>query len=368
MSDSQLFISAGDLSGDNAVSRAIAELLARNPGVKSFGLGGEKLKALGQEQFADSKEIAVIGFWEVAKKFRFFARLMDTCVREIESRKPQCIILVDYPGFNLRLARRVRHLRIPIIYYISPQVWAWGGKRVREIRNIVDRMLVILPFETEFYRNTGVQAEFVGHYLLEDIPAEYISSPIPQSGQIALLPGSRPQEIERMLEPLCAAAAAYNRKHGTRVVVAGIRDRHDYDVTIEKYRDAGIKVSFQDSRRTVYESDLVVTASGTATLEVGIIGRPMVIVYRTGVLTYQIARRLLKIDTIGLANLVLGENVVPELIQDEVSEQRILAELERLRNDTVCCRSMIDRLHEIPKRLASPSGSRRVAEVIESYL
>lgn len=368
MSDSQLFISSGDLSGDNAVSRAMAELQARRSGVKSFGLGGGKLKALGQEQLADSKEIAVIGFWEVAKNFRFFARLMDRCVAEIERRKPKCIILVDYPGFNLRLAKRVRHLKIPIIYYISPQVWAWGGKRVGEIRELVDRMLVILPFETEFYRHTGVQAEFVGHYLLEDIPSEYISSPIPKSSQIALLPGSRPQEIARMLEPLCAAAAAFNRKYGTRAVVAGIRDRHDYDAIIERYQDAGVSVSFQDSRRTVYESDTVVTASGTATLEVGIIGRPMIIVYRTGYLTYQIARRLLKIDTIGLANLVLGEKAAPELIQHEVSEQRILAELERLRPEAPVTRNMIGRLREIPNRLAAPGGSRRVAEVIESYL
>ena len=330
MTGPQLFISAGDLSGDNAVSRALAELQSRKPGARNFGLGGEKLKRLGQEQLADSREIAVIGFWEVARKILFFKRLMDRCVKEIESRRPQCIILVDYPGFNLRLAKRVRHLSIPIIYYISPQVWAWGGKRVAEIRQLVDRMLVILPFEQDFYRHTGVQAEFVGHYLLEDIPPEYISSPIPNSKQIALLPGSRPQEIERMLEPLCQAAAAYNRKHGTRAVVAGIRDRHDYDVIIEKYKDAGISISYEDSRRTVYESDLVVTASGTATLEVGIIGRPMVIVYRTGLLTYQIAKRLLKIDTIGLANLVLGEKVVPELIQQDVSEQRILSELDRI--------------------------------------
>lgn len=368
MIEPQLFISAGDLSGDNAVSRALAELLARKPEVKSFGLGGEKLKALGQEQFADGKEIAVIGFWEVAKKFRFFTRLMDRCAKEIETRKPKCIILVDYPGFNLRLAKKVRPLGIPIVYYISPQVWAWGGKRVGEIRQLVDRMLVILPFEQEFYRNSGVPAEFVGHYLLEDIPKESISSPVPPSGQIALLPGSRPQEIERMLEPLCRAAAAYNRKHGTRAVVAGIRDRHDYDEIIEQYKDAGVSVSFQDSRRTVYESDMVVTASGTATLEVGIIGRPMVIVYRTGFLTYQIAKRLLKIDTIGLANLVLGEKVVPELIQDEVSESRILVELERLRDDLPAARNMIERLHEIPERLATPSGSRRVAEIIETYL
>jgi len=368
MSGPLLFISAGDLSGDNAMARVLAELGSRKPGLRTFGLGGEKLKGLGQEQLADGKEIAVIGFWEVAKKIRYFSRLMDQCAKEIERRKPNCIVLVDYPGFNLRLARKVRHLKIPIVYYISPQVWAWGGKRVGEIRELVDQMLVILPFEEKFYRNTGVQAEFVGHYLLEDIPAEFIQSPLPKTGQIALLPGSRPQEIERMLDPICKAAAAFNQKHNTRAVLAGIRGRYDYDAAVKPYAASGISVSFDDSRRIVYESDWAVTASGTATLEVGIIGRPMVIVYRTGFLTYHIARRLLKIDTIGLVNLVLGEKVVPELIQHEVSASRILAEMERLYIDSSMTNRMVEQLHRIPDRLAAPSGSRRAAEIIESYL
>lgn len=368
MNDPLLFISAGDLSGDNAMARALAELRARTPGLRAFGLGGEKLKDLGQVQLAGGREIAVIGFWEVAKKFRYFSRLMDRCAEEIERRKPNCIVLVDYPGFNLRLARRVRHLKIPIVYYISPQVWAWGGKRVGEIRELVDRMLVILPFETEFYRHTGVRAEFVGHYLLEDIPPDFIRSALPRSNQIALLPGSRPQEIERMIDPICRAAAEFNQKHGTRALVAGIRERYNYEKALRPYAASGINVSFDDSRRIVYESDLVVTASGTATLEVGIIGRPMVIVYRTGFLTYQIARRLLKIDTIGLVNLVLGEKVAPELVQHEASAARILTEMERLQSDLSGTRSMIERMHEIPRRLAAPSGSPRAAEIIGSYL
>ncbi|PWB70250.1 lipid-A-disaccharide synthase [candidate division GN15 bacterium] len=368
MSDPLLFISAGDLSGDNAMARVLAELADRKPGLRTIGLGGEKLKALGQNQLAHGKEIAVIGFWEVAKRYRFFVRLMDRCVQEIERRRPACIVLVDYPGFNLRLAKRVRHLKIPIVYYISPQVWAWGGKRVGEIRSLVDRMLVILPFETEFYRDTGVQAEFVGHYLLEDIPAELIRSPIPRRGQIALLPGSRPQEIERMLDPICRAAARFNQAHHAHAVIAGIRGRYDYEAAVAKYASSGISVSYDDSRQVVGDSDLVVTASGTATLEVGIIGRPMVIVYRTGFLTYHIARRLLKIDTIGLVNLVLGEKVAPELIQQDVTEQRILEELELIHHDPSRTRDMIERLHRIPERLAAPPGSRRAAEIIESYL
>lgn len=368
MNSPLIFISAGDHSGDIAMARVLSELRKKSASIQTFGLGGENLKALGQEQLADSKEIAVIGFWEVAKKFRYFAQLMDRCVREIKNRRPKCIVLVDYPGFNLRLARRVRSLNIPIIYYISPQVWAWGGKRVAEIRRLVDRMLVILPFEKQFYHNTGVRADFVGHYLLEDIPSEFISSSVPHSGQIALLPGSRPQEIERMLGPLCDAAKLFNAKYHTRAVVAGIRNKYDYESVVRHYESSGVSVSFEDSRRNVYESEMVVTASGTATLEVGIIGRPMIIVYRTGFLTYQIARQLLKIDTIGLANLVIGQKTVPELIQKDVNGESIFTELERLRTDMPGTKSMIAQLHTIPERLAVPSGTPRASEIIESYL
>jgi lipid-A-disaccharide synthase len=368
MAQSLIFVSAGDPSGDNATARLLTELKQIKPLVATFGLGGERLKALGQEQLADGSDLAVIGFWEVVKKYRYFRNLMLRSVREIESRKPSCILLVDYPGFNLRLAERVKHLNIPIIYYISPQVWAWGGKRVRQIAELVDLMMVILPFEQEFYRPTGVRAEFVGHYLLEDIPPTYISSPIPGSNQIALLPGSRPQEIERMLQPMCAAAAEYNRRHGSRAVIAGLKARYDYSPVLERYHDAGISLSYDDSRRVIYESDLAVTASGTATLETGIIGRPMVIVYRTGFITYHIARRLVKIDRIGLVNLVLGEKVVPELIQDEASPRAIVTELEKYHVDQAYRSRVKESLDTVPKKLAAPKTSKRAAELMVPYL
>ena len=368
MSGPLLFISAGDLSGDNAMARVLAELGSRKPGLRTFGLGGEKLKGLGQEQLADGKEIAVIGFWEVAKKIRYFSRLMDQCAKEIERRKPNCIVLVDYPGFNLRLARKVRHLKIPIVYYISPQVWAWGGKRVGEIRELVDQMLVILPFEEKFYRNTGVQAEFVGHYLLEDIPKEYVGSSAPGRNQIALLPGSRPQEVERMLPPMLDAARELHRSHGITAAVAAMSRTYDYDSICRDYVSSGVKVIYDDPRRVMYESDLVLTSSGTATLEAGIIGRPMVVVYRTGMITYLIARNLVKLDKIALVNLVLDEKVVPELIQNEANSVRMVDETEKyLRNDEY--RLAVTRsLARVPALLGGMGASARAAEAIGEYL
>ena len=217
--ETTLFLSVGDPSGDNAASRLAVAMKGFTPQLKVFGLGGERLKRLGQEQLVDGAQLAVLGFWEVAKRYLFFRKLFHRCIDEIKRRRPAAVILVDYPGFNLRLAKKVKPLGIPIIYYISPQVWAWQKRRVDEIRRLVDLMLVILPFEEEFYRQSSINVHFVGHYLMEDIPDEYTGSAIPTSDTLCLLPGSRPQEIERMLPPMLQTARRYNRMYKNKAVV-----------------------------------------------------------------------------------------------------------------------------------------------------
>ena len=363
-----LFISAGDPSGDNAVSRVVRHLQESKSGLGFFGLGGARLKELGQEQLAEPSDLAVLGFWEVARRYFFFRKLFHECVNEIRRRRPRAIVLVDYPGFNLRLAREVRPLGIPIIYYISPQVWAWGKGRIKLIRDCVDRLLVILPFEEAFYREHGVASQFIGHYLLEDIPAEYVASASPGRKQIALLPGSRPQEIERMILPMLDAAATLNRSHGWCAVVAALSGTYDYDSACRKYAANGVSVVYDDPRRVVYESELVLTASGTATLETGIIGRPMVVVYRTGFMTYLIARNLVKLDKIALVNLVLDKKVVPELVQKEATTRRMAAELERYLLDTRYRSSVAESLGRVPSLLGGKGASARTAAVIGEYL
>jgi len=363
-----LFISAGDPSGDNAVSRVLRCLRQTEPALRVVGLGGPRLKQLGQEQLAEPSALAVLGFWEVARKYLFFRKLFYDCVTEIRQRRPKAILLVDYPGFNLRLAKAIRPLGIPIIYYISPQVWAWGKGRIRLIRDCVDRMLVILPFEEAFYREHGIDCKFVGHYLLEDIPPVYVSSTAPGGKQIALLPGSRRQEIERMLPSMLDAARVLNRTHGATAVVAAMSGTYDYDSICKDYASSGVKVIYDDPRRVIYESDLVLTASGTATLEAGIIGRPMVVVYRTGTMTYLIARNLVKLDKIALVNLVLDEKVVPELIQNEANSFRMAEETEKyLRNDEYRL-SVTRSLARVPSLLGGMGASARVAEAIGEYL
>ncbi len=368
MDKTALFLSAGDPSGDNAAARLVVALKELIPDLTIFGLGGEKLKLLGQDQLAEGNELAILGFWEVAKRYFFFRRLFYRCIDEVKRRRPAAVILVDYPGFNLRLAKKIKPLGIPIIYYVSPQVWAWGKRRLFQIKQLVDLMLVILPFEKEFYRQNGIVARYVGHYLLEDIPREYILSPTPINAPLALLPGSRPQEIERMLPPMLEAALQYNRLYSTKAVVAGIKDCFNYDKYVKEYAADGITVSFEDSRKIIYQSSLVLTASGTATLEVAIIGRPMVVVYKTGFLTYQIARCLMKLDKIALVNLVLDEKVVPELIQHSVKPEYIIPELERYRKENEYAQQVKAKLDSVPKLLGGAGASERAARMIAEAL
>ncbi|MCX6834985.1 MAG: lipid-A-disaccharide synthase [candidate division Zixibacteria bacterium] len=363
-----LFISAGDPSGDNAVSRVVQCLRQKRPGLRVFGLGGPRLRQLGQEQLAEPSALAVLGFWEVARKYLFFRKLFYDCVNEIRQRRPKAILLVDYPGFNLRLARAIRPLGIPIIYYISPQVWAWGKGRLGLIRDCVDRMLVILPFEEAFYREHGIACKFVGHYLLEDIPPTYVSSAAPGGKQIALLPGSRRQEVERILPLMLDAASALCRSHGMTAAVAAMSGTYDYDSICKGYVSSGVKVIYDDPRRVMYESDIVLTASGTATLEAGIIGRPMVVVYRTGSMTYLIARNLVKLDKIALVNLVLDDKVVPELIQNEANSRRMVEETEKYLLDDECRLSVTRSLARVPSLLGGLGASAHAAEAIGEYL
>jgi lipid-A-disaccharide synthase len=368
MDSPRLFLSAGDPSGDNAASLMMAALGDILPKVQVSGLGGPKLSALGQQQLADPEDLAVLGFWEVTRRYWFFRSLMRRCVHEIESSRPNCIVLVDYPGFNLRLAARVRKLGIPIVYYISPQVWAWGGRRLADMQKLLDRMLLILPFESELYRQHNIPHEFVGHYLLDDMEPSLVASPVPGNNQLGILPGSRHQEIETMLPSMLDAAERIHRRHGFKAVIAGISGRFDYQSRIGPGRSEFVRVTYDDARRVIFESDLVLAASGTATLETGIIGRPMVIVYRTGFVTYHIAKRLVDLPSIGLVNLVLGDKVVPELIQGQATGASMAETLSRYISDPDLAASVWQKLSATAEQLGGSGGSRRAAEIIATYL
>jgi len=362
------FISAGEQSGDNAAAKLAEAISQKDDNITFIGLGGKRLAQLGQIQLADPDDLSVIGFWEVARRFFFFWKLMKKCVAEIKLRKPDAVILIDYPGFNLRLARKIKKLNITIVYYISPQIWAWGKKRLDEIRELVDMMLPILPFEEKFYKDANIKCQYVGHYLLEDIPNELIASEIPQNGHLALLPGSRKQEIERMLPVMIRTAKEFHKNTRLKVVIAGISGKTDYQKYINTQDADFISVEYDNSRNVIYNSQLVLTASGTATLETGIIGRPMVVIYKTGFLTYQIAKRLIELDKIALINLVLDEKVVPELIQNDASVDNILSLLLQLYSDKEKYLLMKSKLDKVKNLLGDGKASQNAADIILNYI
>ncbi|MBN2227346.1 MAG: lipid-A-disaccharide synthase [candidate division Zixibacteria bacterium] len=359
-----VFISAGDPSGDIAGSHLIHELAERNPQLTFIGLGGDRMGASGQTQVIDGSELAVLGFWEVARKFTFFKKLLHDTVAMIERERPGVIILIDYPGFNLRLAERIKRLGIPIVYYISPQIWAWGGKRIEQIKRLVDLMLLILPFETKLYDSADVPNRFVGHYLLDDMEPAHIKAPYDaKSDLIVLMPGSRPQEVQRMLPTLLETVKKIATTGKYRFVVAGVKGNIDYTPYL-KDANITIDVVFGKTRKLVAQSRLVLTSSGTATLETGIIGRPMIILYKTGLLTYLIARRLVKIDHIGLINIAAGESIVPELIQRDATSERIAEQAIRYLTDEMLSADVVGRLHAVVDRLGGPGAAGRAADAI----
>jgi lipid-A-disaccharide synthase len=363
-----IFVSAGDPSGDIAGYHLLKAMSEVNNRCQYFGLGGRRMRSLEQEQLVESDKLAVLGFWEVAQKFIFFRNLLSETVRQIEQRRPTAIILIDYPGFNLRLAERIKHLKIPIIYYISPQIWAWGGKRIKLIKSVVDLMLVILPFEKELYDRAGVRNQFVGHYLLDDVENRFIKAPYnPDSDLIALLPGSRPQEIEKMLPVLIDAARILTRDKKYRFAVAGIEGKFDYGQFLKK-SSVDIELRLSRTRELVAESRLVITSSGTATLETGIIGRPMIVIYKTGMLTYLIARRLVKLDKIALVNITAGKKLAPELIQSDATSFNIAAEARKILSNQTLARDIVTELHHLTDRLGSPGVGKRAASFIGEFL
>lgn len=368
MSSKTLFVSAGDPSGDIAGALLINELKSQFHDLRIFGLGGDQLGQLGQEQFAAPKDLAVLGFWEVAKRYPFFRNLFYRCLEEIKQRKPSCVLLIDYPGFNLRLAAKVKALGIPVIYYIAPQVWAWGKGRTKLLRRDVDRLLTILPFEQEFFTQHGIKSDFVGHYLLEAIPQHMIGSPPGNTKRLAIMPGSRKQEVERMLPVMLEAATRFNHQTGWTGTVAALENGYDYSQALARYGDASIDLRYNEPRQVIHESSLVLAASGTATLEAGIISRPMVIIYRTSALSYQIAKRLVTLPSVGLVNLVLGKQAVPELIQEQASADSIFKQLTQLSTDHASYETQLKELQTVHTLLGERGASSRAARIVAEYL
>jgi lipid-A-disaccharide synthase len=360
-----IFMAAGDPSADFPGKNLIDEIRRECPDVGLFGLGGPMMQQAGLEAMADHRDLAVMGFSEVVPKFLFFRRLMTRTVNMITERRPKAVILMDYPGFNLRLAKRIKPLGIPIIYYISPQVWAWGKGRVAAIKRLIDLMLVIFPFEETFFRGHGIEVRFVGHPLVDryrDVPDKNTCRTKLRYGGsgriISFLPGSRLQEIRRMLPVMMRAADAIKADLGdVRMVLAAVPNI-DKQIYQRLVGPRAIDIHTGATPEMLAASDLVITSSGTATVEAAYFGAPMIVVYKTGFATYQIARRLVTLDSIAMVNIIAGRKIVPELIQSEATAAAIAAQALGLLRDTARYDTMVRDLKSVREALGPGEAGR----------
>ncbi len=369
-----VLISAGEASGDRhaaALMEAAARLAGRRGRIQFFGLGGDAMAAAGLDPVAHSDEVAVVGIAEVARELPRIRRVFRKLLLASETRRPSLAVLVDFPDFNLRLARRLRRRGIPVLYYVSPQVWAWRRRRIRTIAHLVDRMLVLFPFEVDVYRGHELHVDHVGHPLVDDVPElESVwdrQDGLPEGPVLALLPGSRNSEVRRILPPMLRAAAALvGRAEGAGQVRLILAPTVDSELARRLIADGPLDPEEVDVVRTgrfaaVAGSHLALCASGTATLEVGLLGTPMVVVYRVSPLTYAIGRLLVDLPFVSLVNLVLGRQVVPELLQAEADPERIAAAASSLLGRRSRIDAMRKGLAELRPALGESGASERAA-------
>lgn len=359
---------AGEASADLHGSRLVQAVLSKAPGVSFFGVGGPLMARSGVELLFRSADLAVVGLTEVLGRLRTIARALQCLKRCLKDRRPDLLLLLDFPDFNLRLARRAHALGLPVLYYISPQVWAWRTGRVRTIRKVVDRMAVILPFEAPFYAHRGVCVEYVGHPLMDaygDPPPEP-SHPAPDSPPLlALLPGSRREEVETLLPAMLEAAERLRGHYPDlfcRLPLAPTIPRAWLEARLLAAR---VPVAIEEGglREAVQGASLALVASGTATLETALLGVPMVIAYRVSALSYRVAKRVVHVPFIGLVNLILGRRAIPEVVQDQVNGRVLAEEASRILEDTGVREQMLRDLREVREILGRGGASERTARI-----
>jgi len=369
----ELLVVAGEASGDLHGARLISELRRRVPDLAAFGLGGDEMRAAGFEAVAHSSEISVVGLTEALRVLPRAREVFAGLLREVDRRHPALAVLIDSPEFNLRLARELKRRGVEVAYYVSPQVWAWRRGRIKTIGRLVDRMLVFFPFEVDLYRGHGIDVVHVGHPLVDEVPVlpqawddgETAAGPY----RVALLPGSRVSEIEALLPTLLAAVGrlAARLPIEVRVIKAPTISQ---ELLEEHVESAGLPVRIvaEDRFAVIADSHLALCASGTATLEVGLLGTPMVMVYRLASWTYVLAKLMVRLPDVSLVNLVLGRRIVPELIQGDANPERIAEESARLLTDAAARNAMRAALAELRERLGERGASGRAAAEVAAML
>lgn len=367
----RLLISAGEPSGDVYAGELVARLRAARPDLDAFGLGGDAVAASGARLLAHVRDVAVVGLLEVLRHLGDLRALFDRLLAEADRERPDVAVLVDYPDFNLRLAAQLHRRGIPVVYYVSPQVWAWRRGRLKQIRRHVSRMLVLFPFEEAIYREARVPVTFVGHPLVERLaPLADRDAFVrgigldPGRPLVAVLPGSRSREVAHHRPALRGAAELMRaRRPDLQLVVAAAPGLSD-----DALEGIGLPIVRDRTQALLGAADAGIVASGTATVEAALLGLPMVVVYRLSPVTYALGRPLVRLDRFAMVNLIAGRDVVPELIQGDFTPERVAAETLRLLDDPERREAMRRDLADVSARLGAPGASDRAAEAVAAFL
>ncbi|MBN2601370.1 MAG: lipid-A-disaccharide synthase [Candidatus Marinimicrobia bacterium] len=375
MASKHIFISAGELSGDIHGGNLVTAIRTRQPEINISAIGGDNMSSAGATLLYHIRETSFMGFAEVLRHLPFIYRLWKKTLRHIDQIKPDLVVLIDYPGFNLRLAKAVTKRNIPVIYYISPQVWAWHQSRVKKIKKFTQIVLCILPFEENWLKKHGVNAHFVGHPLRDQIEKIHKFSSDDEEARpdyanpyIGLFPGSRRQEVQRhlpiMLETVHRLKKFYPALH------AAISIAPDMDMTAYEKQQSSEWIHWLKNRnhRIMQNADLLIMSSGTATLEASLFQTPLIVIYRLSPISFLLGKILVKVPYISLANLIANRKGITELIQHEANPDNIVHEADKVLSNSEYRAQMIQFLKEVNQQLGKPGTSDRVAEIILGFL
>jgi lipid-A-disaccharide synthase len=371
-----ILIIAGEASGDMHGASLVKALRTKKPDLDIFGIGGDRMAEEGVEIIYHARDLSFLGFFEVIKHLPFIQKVFRNMIARLKTQNPDLVILIDYPGFNLRFAEKAKKLGFPVLYYISPQVWAWGRNRVKKMAKYIDQMIVIFPFETEFYRQHNMDVRFVGHPLKDRVDAilpkkDFLNQFHLDSTRpvIGLLPGSRIQEVQKLFGLMIQAYQKMKKKIPDLQAVVGLAPTLTDSVytKIMKHAD-DIFLIRNHTYEVMAHSDAVMVASGTATLETALLGTPMVVLYKMTPLSFFIGRILVKIKNIAIVNIVAGKTVVPELIQNQATPEKIEKEMFDLLTNDKRRTTMKKQLSEVSQKLGEKGANNRAADVVLEFL
>ncbi len=372
----RIMIIAGEASGDLHGGELVKALKAQTPDLEIFGVGGNNMKNAGMELYYHVDQLAYIGFWEVIKHYPFFRRIFNDLLKKYNDLKPDIVVLIDYPGFNLRFAKKIHSLGGKVFYYIAPQVWAWHQSRAKKMAKFIDQLAVIFGFEKTFFDKYGLKTTFVGHPLVEGLKIrmerdEFLTGHSLNNDNpiLGLFPGSRNQEVESLLPAMLSTAFEIQKEHPELQIAVSKAET----ITLERIQahipeNANIHIVSSQVYELMKYADAAIVASGTATLETACFETPFAIAYRVSPLSFAIGKRVVKIKHIGLANIVAGKEVAREFIQDDLNSDNLKPEVEKLLFDNDYRDQRIQQLKTVRGKLGNPGAAARTASLIQDMI